>query len=62
MQNLNNEYWTEQEVNKKLKEIVTTAFNDIWENKEKYNTDLRTASYVLAIQRVAEALQAKGYK
>ena len=62
LQNLNNEYWTEQEVNKKLKEIVTTAFNDIWENKEKYNTDLRTASYVLAIQRVAEALQAKGYK
>lgn len=62
LQNLKNEYWTEKEVHKRLKEIVTTALNDTWGYKEKYNTDLRTASYVLAIQRIAEALQAKGYK
>jgi glutamate dehydrogenase/leucine dehydrogenase len=62
LQNIKNEYWTEKEVDKKLREIVTTAFNDVWKNKEKYDTDLRMASYVVAIQRVAEALQAKGYK
>ncbi|MFA6272609.1 MAG: Glu/Leu/Phe/Val dehydrogenase [Patescibacteria group bacterium] len=62
LQNISNDYWTEEVVNKKLKQLITTAFNDVWEIKEKLKTDLRTAAYVLAIQRVADALQAKGYK
>jgi glutamate dehydrogenase/leucine dehydrogenase len=62
LQNISNDYWTEETVNKKLKQLITDAFNDIWDIKEKYKTDLRIAAYVLAIQRVAGALQAKGYK
>lgn len=62
LQNISNEYWTEEMVNKKLKQFITVAFDDIWKLKEKYNTDLRAAAYILAIQRVADAMQAKGYK
>jgi glutamate dehydrogenase/leucine dehydrogenase len=61
LQNISNEYWTEEVVNKKLKLLITSAFDKVWENKEKYNTDMRTAAYILAIERVAEALHAKGY-
>lgn len=61
LQNQQNFYWTEKEVNKKLQDIIVKSFNDVWQTKEKHNVDFRTAAYILAINRVAEAVEAKGY-
>jgi len=60
LQNLQNSYWSEQEVNKKLAEIMVKSFHEVWQQKEKHNTDLRTAAYAVALSRVTEVMQAKG--
>ncbi len=59
-QNASNYYWSEAEVLEKLKKIMVEAFDSVWEKKEKYAVDLRTAAFVLAVERVAEAMKARG--
>jgi len=56
-QNLDKENWETDDVNAKLKEKIRSAFSAIWETSVKYNLDLRTAAYVLAVARILEAEQ-----
>ena len=53
-QNVKGEHWSEPDVLKKLETIMRTAFTEVWETKEKYSVDMRTAAFVKAIERVAE--------
>jgi glutamate dehydrogenase (NAD(P)+) len=39
---------------------MDSAFQDVWMKKEEYKTDMRTAAYILALERVAEAMKARG--
>ncbi|MFH1711812.1 MAG: Glu/Leu/Phe/Val dehydrogenase [Patescibacteria group bacterium] len=55
-QNMKGEIWTEEEVETKLKDLIVQAANDVWERKEKYNTDLRRGAFILALERLAEAM------
>jgi glutamate dehydrogenase/leucine dehydrogenase len=52
-QNVKNEKWTEAQVFAKLEPIMVNAFNEVWDAKEKYNIDMRTAAFVKAVERVA---------
>jgi glutamate dehydrogenase/leucine dehydrogenase len=52
-QNVAGEHWTEAEVLEKLEKIMRDAFADVWETKEKFGIDMRTAAFVRAIERVA---------
>lgn len=54
-QNMKNENWDLEQVNTKLKDKIVSAFASIWDTKEKYSLDLRTAAYVLAVARILEA-------
>ena len=56
-QNVHNEKWNEKEVFEKLEPIMVKAFDEVWETKEKYNIDMRTAAFVKAIERVAEKMK-----
>jgi glutamate dehydrogenase/leucine dehydrogenase len=56
VQNQMNYYWTEEEVRNKLKETITKVFYDILELSKQYNVNMRTAAYMLAVKRVADAL------
>lgn len=56
-QNMKNESWELEEVNKKLKEKIVAGFTSLWDYSQKYNLDLRTAAYVLAVARILEAEQ-----
>ncbi len=60
VQNAMNYYWEEKEVLEKLEKIMVRAFNEVWETKEKYGVDMRTAAFVRAVERVAEAMKARG--
>ncbi len=60
VQNAMNYYWTEEEVLEKLEKIIVTAFHEIWEIKERYATDMRTAAFVHALERVGEGVKARG--
>lgn len=60
VQNASNYYWTEEEVLEKLERIMVRAFNEVWETKEKYGINMRTAAFVRAVERVSEAMKVKG--
>jgi len=60
LQNLRREYWTEKEVNDRLDTIMTRAFEEVYQAHKSYNTNMRTASIALAVNRVAEAIQLRG--
>jgi len=60
VQNAYGYYWTEAEVLAKLENLMRAAFDDVWMKKESYKTDMRTGAYILAIERVAEAMRSRG--
>jgi len=59
-QNLSGLYWTKEEVFKKLHEIMTRSFDDVWAAAKKHKVDLRTGAYIVALQRIEEAMKARG--
>jgi glutamate dehydrogenase/leucine dehydrogenase len=59
-QNLNNEQWTKEAVLGKLTEYMVKAWNDVNMIKDLHKTDFRNAAFILAINRIADAMQKKG--
>jgi glutamate dehydrogenase len=59
VQNQMNYYWSEEEVRAKLKDAVTKAFNDVLNVSKQHNVNMRTAAYMLAVKRVADAMMAR---
>ncbi|MDW8191746.1 MAG: Glu/Leu/Phe/Val dehydrogenase [Synergistota bacterium] len=60
IQNRMGYYWTAQKVYEELDRMMTNAFYKVYETHKKFNIDLRTAAFVVAIGRVAEATRVKG--
>ena len=60
VQDLNRDHWNESQVNAKLKEIMVRAFNETLAIAERDEIDMRTASYLLAVKRVADAMAMRG--
>jgi glutamate dehydrogenase (NAD(P)+) len=53
-------FWEEHEVNERLERKMVEAFNNVLETAKKYNTDMRTAAYVVAINKVATVTRLRG--
>jgi glutamate dehydrogenase (NAD(P)+) len=60
VQGIQEYFWTEDEVNAKLKAIMTRAFERTCALKEERQTNMRSAAYGLGIQEVAEATKIRG--
>src|SRR5579862_733267 len=60
VQGLQEYFWKEDEVNARLNEIVTRAFDETWATYESRRISMRLAAYGLAVQRVAEATVTRG--
>jgi glutamate dehydrogenase (NAD(P)+) len=60
VQDLQELFWDEAEVNQKLEKIVVKAFDDVYSTASSYRVDMRTGAYILAIDRVATAMRARG--
>jgi glutamate dehydrogenase (NAD(P)+) len=60
VQGLQEYFWKEAEVNAKLNDIITRAFNETWSTMESRRVSMRLAAYGLAVQRVAEATTTRG--
>lgn len=58
LQNMNNQNWSKEEVEKKLQVVMTTAFEEVWKIHQQENVSLRLAAYILALQRLAKAAPA----
>jgi glutamate dehydrogenase (NAD(P)+) len=60
VQDLNRDHWSEQIVNEKLKGIMVKAFQETLAIARREQIYMRTAAYLLAVKRVAEATQMRG--
>jgi glutamate dehydrogenase (NAD(P)+) len=60
VQGLQEYFWKESEVNAKLNDIVSRAFEETWETAQARSVPMRVAAYGLAVQRVAEATITRG--
>ena len=61
VQDLQNFFWEEKEVNKKLEGIMKRAFHEVYQTSLKYKVHMRTAAYILAVSRVADATLVRGF-
>ena len=53
-------FWTEKEVNERLEAKMCEAFGAVLATAQKYNVDMRTAAYIVAINRVATVTRLRG--
>lgn len=61
VQNIQNFKWMEEEVKSKLDETMTAAFADLWSVSQEKKLPLRTAAFVVALQRVHRAHLQRGF-
>lgn len=61
VQNLYSYYWEEDVVYERLDKKMTKAFNDVLAVCLSEKVDMRTAAYMVAVQRVAEAMKLRGW-
>jgi len=60
VQSLQAFFWEEAQVNQHLEKVMTRAFQEVLATSKKYGVHMRTAAYVLAVGRVAEATRIRG--
>lgn len=60
VQNVQELLWTEEQVAKRLDEIIKKAFKEVVEIAEAKKVHMRTAAYVLGMERVAKAMNLRG--
>jgi glutamate dehydrogenase (NAD(P)+) len=60
VQDMQSFFWTEARINESLKEIMDRAFADVHGMSERHSVDMRTAAYMVAVARVAEATTLRG--
>ncbi len=53
-------FWEEAEVNRRMEKGLVRAFNDVYALSQREETEMRTAAYMLGVQRVAEAITTRG--
>ena len=52
--------WTEDQVNQRLKELITSAFTGVWDAAQEHKTDMRQAAYMEAVGKVVEVTRLRG--
>ena len=60
VQDLERDFWNVDQVNEKLRRIMTRAFASTLELSLREKVNMRTAAYLLAVQRVADAASVRG--
>jgi glutamate dehydrogenase (NAD(P)+) len=53
-------FWSESQINERLEQTMQIAFRSVHETAGRYETDMRTGAYILAVDRVAEATRVRG--
>jgi glutamate dehydrogenase/leucine dehydrogenase len=59
-QNLNSEYWEEEKVLRRLRNVMITAFNDVYSLCDEGRCRMRKAAYQLAVKRILHAERLRG--
>jgi glutamate dehydrogenase (NAD(P)+) len=60
VQDLQNYFWTETQINRRLKQVLIKAFGDVDAEADRVQVDMRTAALMLGVGRVAEGKRVRG--
>ncbi|UCD72593.1 MAG: Glu/Leu/Phe/Val dehydrogenase [Candidatus Bathyarchaeota archaeon] len=60
VQDIASHFWTEEDVNIKLENVIMKAFKEVVENSKKHELNMRLGALVLAVDRVAAAFITRG--
>jgi glutamate dehydrogenase/leucine dehydrogenase len=60
VQDLNRDFWEEEEVNLRLEKKMVRAFNEVYDMAQAQKSHLRTGAYLLSVKRVADAMSVRG--
>lgn len=60
VQNRQGYYWKLHEVHERLHTIMSEEFNKVYDIMNNHETDMRTAAYIHALNRIGSAIKAKG--
>jgi len=61
VQNLRHYYWEQAKVEANLEKQIVGAFKKVWQTMESQkNNDMRTAAYIVAVERLVKALKVRG--
>ena len=61
VQNIYQFYWSLERVHQRLDRKMTDAFHAVWETAWREKVHMRLAAYLVAVQRVAQAVQDRGW-
>jgi glutamate dehydrogenase (NAD(P)+) len=60
VQGLQQYFWSLEEVNRELDRIMRRSFREVLNTSQSRQVDMRTAAYIVAVGRVAEAIRCRG--
>ena len=60
VQDLQNYFWTETQINRRLKQVLIKAFREVYAEAERAQVDMRTAALMLGVGRVAQGERVRG--
>jgi glutamate dehydrogenase/leucine dehydrogenase len=60
VQNREGYYWTEEDVLKRLKDIITKSYRDTYVLAKENNVDLRLGAFALGVKRIMDAMKLRG--
>ncbi len=61
VQNNQGYYWTEEEVEQKLREVMVKAFENVYNTSVNRKVDMRLAAYMVGVRKMAEASRFRGW-
>lgn len=56
-----NFYWEKEEALTKLRTVMMNAFENVYSLSQEKKIDMRHAAYIIAIQRVTDAVKMRGW-
>ena len=60
VQDFSSFFWTEDEINARLVKIMRDAFASVWQVAEQHRVSLRTATFIIACERILRARDLRG--
>ena len=60
VQDFSSFFWSEDEINARLVRIMQEAFAGIWQVDQEHKVSLRTATFIVACQRILHAREMRG--
>jgi glutamate dehydrogenase/leucine dehydrogenase len=60
VQGIQSFFWTVDEVNENLKNIILKSFDEVWSTSKKEQCTLRDAAFILAVSKIARAVRLRG--